>query len=491
MTRAVYAPSHQRFLIWSCAWMMLKDFPVFGRGWGLFELFYPFYQARCLFLPQYRGLRTHANNAHNEVLEILSQTGITGMGLYILYVVVIFIVWKKLIRQKDSWEQNLAVAFGASLFGMLLDNTVNVSLYFAVPAFLYWWHLGLLMQLGNWPRKKIVLPDFSRMFSVLFFIGGFLIIWRLWRNFLGEVNYFAGFKLSKSNQVQFASYYLEKAHRYQRLEVNNNYELGNTYARLDRLKEAIWAYEEALRANCGYDEIYFNLATVYNQTKNIPEAVKNYTLSLRINPLSREAYAALGNIFLSNPEYLNDDVEKFFQQTVYFYPENKDFWNNLGYFYVKRANFGAAQGAFRQALAIDPDFLVAKKNLINVLNQMGKTDQNLVRIEELFQKLDKEIESKNWPRALEIAKELKKLQPNSLRVNFYLANILFTVGRFNEAIELYQEILQKHPDNIAVRTNLALVYTELKQEENARKEWEYILAHDPNNELAKKYLRRQ
>jgi len=83
------------------------------------------------------------------------------------------------------------------------------------------------------------------------------------------------------------------------------------------------------------------------------------------------------------------------------------------------------------------------------------------------------------------------LEPDSIRANFYLANLLFTSGRFSEAATIYQEILQKHPENIVVRTNLALLYTELKQENLARQEWEKILALDPGNETARKYLGRK
>ena len=41
-----YAPWHQRRLIWSCAWHMVTEYPVLGKGWGCFELNYPFYQGR-------------------------------------------------------------------------------------------------------------------------------------------------------------------------------------------------------------------------------------------------------------------------------------------------------------------------------------------------------------------------------------------------------------------------------------------------------------
>ncbi|MDE2293426.1 MAG: O-antigen ligase family protein, partial [Elusimicrobia bacterium] len=72
-----YSPLYQRCLIWLCAWTMGAENPLTGKGWGLFELFYPFYQGHYLMtVDVLRGLRTHANNAHNEVLELFSQTGI-------------------------------------------------------------------------------------------------------------------------------------------------------------------------------------------------------------------------------------------------------------------------------------------------------------------------------------------------------------------------------------------------------------------------------
>src|SRR6185295_15420551 len=80
----VYAPWHQRLLIWACAWQMGLENPFTGNGWGLFELFYPFYQGPLLLsVDLFRVLRTHANNAHNEVLEVFSQTGLLGLGVFV------------------------------------------------------------------------------------------------------------------------------------------------------------------------------------------------------------------------------------------------------------------------------------------------------------------------------------------------------------------------------------------------------------------------
>jgi tetratricopeptide (TPR) repeat protein len=62
---------------------------------------------------------------------------------------------------------------------------------------------------------------------------------------------------SKTTSVQSAIPLLEAAHSFQRLEVNNNYELANCYARTSQRDKALYAYKEALRANAGYDEILF------------------------------------------------------------------------------------------------------------------------------------------------------------------------------------------------------------------------------------------
>ena len=76
-----YSPFHQRLLIWTCSWLMGAENPVTGKGWGLFELFYPFYQGHILdAISFFRTMRTHANNSHNEIMEIWAQTGILGLG---------------------------------------------------------------------------------------------------------------------------------------------------------------------------------------------------------------------------------------------------------------------------------------------------------------------------------------------------------------------------------------------------------------------------
>ena len=84
--KKVYSSFHQRLLIWTSAWQMGLENPLLGNGWGQFELFYPFYQGRLMIaFPPVRELRTHANNAHNEILDQWSQAGLLGLGAYLWF----------------------------------------------------------------------------------------------------------------------------------------------------------------------------------------------------------------------------------------------------------------------------------------------------------------------------------------------------------------------------------------------------------------------
>ncbi|MFH1259839.1 MAG: tetratricopeptide repeat protein [Elusimicrobiota bacterium] len=363
----VYAPWHQRVLIWSCAWKLARQRPVLGNGWGVFEMLYPFEQGKQLFQEKFRSLRTHANNAHNEILELWSQIGVLGLGVYVwVFYVFFFYGWKLLKKMPRSGDRMLAISLLAATAGMFVDNLLNVSLHFTIPAMFFYLQAGYLVKIGqtfagqnsrSWEINK------KYKFVPLLFSGFFLFLIGLsWQYFFAEVHYFRGFKNAKANRLEQARTELERAHRLHRYEVNNNYELGNIYARLNRYDQAIGAYQEAIGANPGYDEIYFNLAAVLNKEKKTKQAMENYRQSLLINPLSLETYLGLGNIYVGNNEYTSDGI-KLYRAAVRIFPENKDLWNNLGYLYTRQENFNQAIECYQQALVLDPQFELAGQNL--------------------------------------------------------------------------------------------------------------------------------
>lgn len=373
--------AYQRFLIWLSAWDITKKQPVLGCGWGLFEMLFPFYQQRYL-ICQKLSHRTHANNAHNILLENLSQMGIVGLGIFLW---LIFCIIKFGIHQiknlKNEFQKMVAVGIFAGIIGMLVDNIINVTFYFVIPGFFFWLLLGILAGLGT-SEKKIVSHNITtKIFSIIFIVISLVLVVRYVRIFIAEKNYFTGFKLAKKSNIpiQQAIIYLEKARRFHKLEVNNNYELGNAYARVSAQfrsvkdysqmtlyqQKALGAYKEAIAANPGYDEIYFNMATIYAQKKEIDTAVENYKKAIFINPFSLDALMGLGNVYLFSEKY--KEARSIYRRAVLVRPSNKDIWNNLGYVNMKLNRINDAKECYEKALKLDPTFELAKRNLINIM----------------------------------------------------------------------------------------------------------------------------
>jgi O-antigen ligase len=146
-----YGSWHQRLLIWRSAWEMWAERPWIGRGWGLFELLFPFYQSRLLPFEIFRPFRTHANNAHQLFLEIGCQTGLIGLGIFLFAVVLATVIHGRRVSRLPDKSRSMLNACFAGLAAMSIDNVFgNVSLFFAVPAFLFFW------TAGQWAAGSVV-----------------------------------------------------------------------------------------------------------------------------------------------------------------------------------------------------------------------------------------------------------------------------------------------------------------------------------------------
>ncbi|MDO8734205.1 MAG: tetratricopeptide repeat protein, partial [Elusimicrobiota bacterium] len=239
--------------------------------------------------------------------------------------------------------------------------------------------------LGTSEKKVIHHNAVSKTVSVILIAASVLLVKMYITIFFAEKNYFTGFKLAKkpNTPIEQAIPYLEKAHKLHRLEVNNNYELANGYARMsaqfryagapvqadEYQKKAIWAYKEAIAANPGYDEIYFNIATIHAQRKEFDVAEENYKRAVFINPFSIDAVMGLGNIYLFMEKY--EPARNLYRRATLINSSNKDIWNNLGYVNMKLNRIVDAKECYQKALAIDPNFELAKRNLSNI-NSVSK-----------------------------------------------------------------------------------------------------------------------
>jgi tetratricopeptide (TPR) repeat protein/O-antigen ligase len=483
----VYSSFHQRLLIWTSAWQMGLENPFLGNGWGQFELFYPFYQGRLtLNFPVIRPLRTHANNAHNEVLEQWSQAGLVGLGVYLWFLAVLFYGFLRFYRSASPEARYEAVPLAAGLAGVLADNLLNVSIHFAVPALAFWWVAGALAlkTAGAAPSAPWRRPRASAAAAWALIACCLCGAWFWQRQFMREFYYFNGFKAMRTGALREAADDLLEAWKRHPREVNSNYEMGNAYVRMGELDKGVWAYDEALKSNAGYDEIYFNLAVVLKRMGRQQEALRDLQVSSLINPLNPTTWQALAEIYLGLPDKAASAPAAIhdFREAVRVFPNDGNMWNTLGYFCAQAKDYAAARAAYAAGVKADPENRMLADNLAGLSRQLGvKNDPDLAWLA-AYSALSRELASAApAAESLKAADALLRLAPDNLRARTLKAKLLFKAGRLEEASEGLKAVLEADPQDNQARYGLAVICEKRGDIPAARAQWETFLQFEPGN----------
>jgi O-antigen ligase len=124
----------RRVDIWKATWLMIKDHPIAGIGFGGYWIAVPrYHDASGAFTPQ---------QAHNDYLEVLASGGMIGLAIFLWVVVVLLKRLKKAGSNADpfrraAWCGALVALFGIavhSIFDFGLHLTINGVLSIAVIA---------------------------------------------------------------------------------------------------------------------------------------------------------------------------------------------------------------------------------------------------------------------------------------------------------------------------------------------------------------------
>ncbi|KIG03963.1 PglL family O-oligosaccharyltransferase [Caballeronia concitans] len=163
-----------RLALWKYGWTMFKTHPILGVGWGEFPR-YQFDLVREL------GGVEIANNAHDIFIDLLAKTGLLGMGVLVVGIV----LW--LIRVLRA-PHTPARIFGLSLLGVLVMHALveypQQYMFFLMPAMLV---IGLL---ETRPMRLVARPLSYGVYVVLV-AGGLIALYPTMRDYnRAEVLYY-------------------------------------------------------------------------------------------------------------------------------------------------------------------------------------------------------------------------------------------------------------------------------------------------------------
>jgi tetratricopeptide (TPR) repeat protein len=216
-----------------------------------------------------------------------------------------------------------------------------------------------------------------------------------------------------------------------------HFNLGNIFAVEGRLDDAIEHYREAIRLKPQYAEAYYNLGRALAQQGRWPWAEKSFLAALRGKPDYGDAMTRLGNLLLLEGDEENG-LRRLFE-AVQIDPQNPESHYYLATALAQRRRFAEAVSHFRAAMKLQPKYLSAMNDLAWIL-----ATQNDPAI-------------RNVPEALELARRVCDLTRN--RNPSYLDTLAVALSeaeRFDQAVEIAGQAVSaaEHPPYEDLRPQL-------------------------------------
>ena len=82
---------------------------------------------------------------------------------------------------------------------------------------------------------------------------------------------------------------------------------------------------------------------------------------------------------------------------------------------------------------------------------------------------------------IKVLSEKLSKDPESLRLNIEMGNVLFDAGQFNQSVSYYRKALTLDPSNISVQIDLGVCYFNMKDFQKAKEQFDLALSINPNH----------
>ena len=203
-------------------------------------------------------------------------------------------------------------------------------------------------------------------------------------------------------------------------------------------------------------EAYYNLGCIYEAMQNEKKAKENYEQALVIKPDLSLAAASLGAILAHQGDL--DQALELFKRALVKDSKNSAVLLKMAEIYSQRKQYDQAIDAASQVLIRDPTNMGAYRIMASVYYDKGDLDMAHLICQRGLVVKDKD------PRLL-----------NTLGL------VLLRMQKVPEALAQFRMALQKEPDMIQTRFNVAKIALDYKDFRVAREEFQKILAYEPDN----------
>jgi len=129
--------------MWAAAWTMFKGKPLTGWGIGSFPLFASYLAAPAMPILEGR-MPSLSQMAHNQYLQVLAETGLIGLSLYLSILAGFFArCWRAMKENTSQTRQWLLIGTMAAIAAQMVDAFGNPGWQFSEVGLFFWLVLGI------------------------------------------------------------------------------------------------------------------------------------------------------------------------------------------------------------------------------------------------------------------------------------------------------------------------------------------------------------
>ena len=199
----------RRLYFYAAAWKAFLASPVVGNGIGNFIVFLPRFRS-----PEYWMVRSEdiVPHAHNEFLEILSETGLLGFLCFAAMMVLYFRYVKRALKNESSdVNRTMLIGFASAIVAVLVDNLASMNLRTVPVALTFWMTVG--MSTGffdtNAQTFRFSISHHLKIFRFVPYLAfGIILIWYLPKvsdRYMAEKNFLEGNMLRWQDSTEESS----------------------------------------------------------------------------------------------------------------------------------------------------------------------------------------------------------------------------------------------------------------------------------------------
>jgi O-antigen ligase/Flp pilus assembly protein TadD len=342
-----------RYGLWINTAGMVKNHLFLGVGLGNWEYHYPAYA---------RGDHVNINAAprrpHNDLLWILSETGILGLLTYLFLIAVTFRQALQVIRVGAGGDRLFALAMLAVMLAHLVDGMFNFPRERVGGASLFWLALGSV-----W----ILVPNRGRLIEaspVWALPAAVVVAWfayTTWKQIEYDYHHLRVHTAERSGDWHTVLTQGRKAVHYGDYRANTWIAMGRAHYRFGEIDDAIRAQEKAISLHPNSLNAHNNLGVAYRKAGRASESIASLEQAIYLYPGFVEARNNLGNA-LRDVGRIDESIlelEALAAREV----RIPQVYVNLGRSYIAKGDAARARRSFKAALEMSPNHPAAIKAL--------------------------------------------------------------------------------------------------------------------------------